>query len=370
MKKKIILQILTVCIFLAFIYTLSIANLFTPERTFSDNENRSLAQAPSLSPSNLVSGKFDDEFEAWFADQFVARDRWIEMKASVRKDAGAIENNGVYFGHDGRLISQFTSADEKILNNNISYINEFSKDTGLKANILLVPGASYGEKKFLPMGAWNLDEAGMLKEIGKKFPDQNYMNITDQLGTGNDYYFKTDHHWNEKGAQIGYEEICRSVLNKNPQSFTYRKVSDDFHGTMYSKSGAFWTKGDPVYEIVPERKNKVAVTYDGKKKGNSLFVTENLKKKDKYTYYLDGNHAIEDIQTSVKNGKTALIVKDSYAHILVPYLTQEYSHIVMVDLRYYHQPVSSLIKSKKNTDLYFIYSLETFCSDTNLAQLF
>lgn len=370
MKKKIITEILSVCVFLGFIYTLSIANIFTPDRTFSDNENRSLTQVPDFSPSNIFSGDFDTQFESWFADQFFQRDRWIEMKASVRKDAGAIENNSVYFGHDGRLISQFTAADEKILNNNISYINEFTKDTGLKANIMLVPGAAYGERKFLPMGAWNLDEAQMIRKIGKKFPDQNYIDLTDRIGNGNDYYFHTDHHWNEKGAEAGYEEICRTVLNKDPQSFTYRKVADDFHGTMYSKSGAFWTKGDPIYEIIPARKNKVTVTYDGKKKGNSLFVSQNLKKKDKYTYYADGNHAIEDIHTSVRNGKTALIVKDSYAHILLPYLAQEYSEIRMVDLRYYHQAVSDLIKDKDNTDLYFIYSLETFCSDTGLAQLF
>lgn len=370
MKKKIITEIVTVCVFFGFIYTLSIANLFTPQRTFSDNENRSLAQAPELSLSNIFSGDFDTQFESWFADHFFQRDRWIELKAAARKDAGAIENNSVYFGHGGRLISQFTSADEKIINNNISYINEFTQDTGLKANIMLVPGAAYGEKKFLPMGAWNLDEASMIAKIGKKFPDQNYINVTTKLGSGNDYYFRTDHHWNEKGAEAGYEEICRSVLNKDPQSFTYRKVSDDFHGTMYSRSGAFWTKGDPIYEIIPDKNNPVTVTYDNGKKGTSLYVSQNLKKKDKYTYYLDGNHAIEDIHTSVKNGKTALIVKDSYAHILVPYLAQEYSEIKLVDLRYYHQPVSGLIKDKKHTDLYFIYNLETFCSDTNLAQLF
>lgn len=370
MKKKALIELVTMCVFLAFIYTLTTANLFTPNRTFSDNENRALAQKPELSFSNIFSGNFDEQFESWFADQFVRRDNWIEMKASVRKDAGAIENNAVYFGHEGHLISQFSSADEKTISNNISYINEFSKDTGLTANILLVPGAAYGEKKFLPTGAWNLDEASMIQQIGKKFSSQNYISLTDKLGSGSNYYYRTDHHWNEKGAEAAYEEICRTVLNKDPQSFTFRKVSDDFEGTMYSKSGAFWTRGDPIYEIVPEKKNKVTITYDGKKKGNSLFVNKNLRKKDKYTYYVDGNHAIEDIRTSVRNGKTALIVKDSYAHILIPYLAQEYSRIEMVDLRYYHQPVSGLIKEKKNTDLYFIYGLETFCTDTNLAQLY
>jgi hypothetical protein len=71
----------------------------------------------------------------------------------------------------------------------------------------------------------------------------------------------------------------------------------------------------------------------------------------------------------VNNGKKAVIVKDSYAHILVPYLAQEYSEIDLVDLRYYKNAVSSLITDPSSTDVYVIYSLDEFTGSRSLAAL-
>jgi hypothetical protein len=41
----------------------------------------------------------------------------------------------------------------------------------------------------------------------------------------------------------------------------------------------------------------------------------------------------------------------------------------MIDLRYYHSPVSELIEDTQNTDLYFIYSLDNFAEDPNVVFL-
>ena len=79
-------------------------------------------------------------------------------------------------------------------------------------------------------------------------------------------------------------------------------------------------------------------------------------------------HALVDIKTNVKTKKKAVIVKDSYAHILLPYLASEYREIQVVDLRYYSQSTSSLLD--KNTDFYVIYSLESFVNDNHLALLY
>ena len=366
-QKSKTIQCLTAGVFLAFIFSLTITNIFAKKTDFSENENRSLATTPELSIQNIFSGNFDDEFESWFSDHFIHRDDWIELKAGTKRATGSIENNTVYFGKNAHLIQQFTSYDEKTLENNIQYINTFTKNNNIQANILLVPGASYGNRQFLPFGAYDLDEASLLNTIGNQFSTQNFMNITKDISDG-DYYYKTDHHWNAKGAYIGYSAICKNVLHKQPNTFTYKKVADGFKGTMYSKSGAFWNTGDAIYKMCPENKKfSATVTYDNKTTSNSLFVEDNLDKKDKYTYYLDGNHAYLDIHTNVNNGKKAVVVKDSYSHILLPYLASEYSEIQVVDLRYYRQSVSSMLDA--STDFYVIYSLESFLTDNNLAIL-
>jgi uncharacterized protein with gpF-like domain len=90
----------------------------------------------------------------------------------------------------------------------------------------------------------------MIEQIAAQMKEQNFINVCDELKDQEDY-FKTDHHWNEKGAYAAYEKICASVLHTEPQQFTYTKVADDFKGTMYSKSGAFWTSGEDLYRIDP-----------------------------------------------------------------------------------------------------------------------
>ena len=67
------------------------------------------------------------------------------------------------------------------------------------------------------------------------------------------------------------------------------------------------------------------------------------------------------------NDKTLVIVKDSFAHCLTPFLSAHYSKVIMVDLRYYKDSVSALCT--ENSDLLFLYGMNNFCTDSNLAYL-
>ena len=87
MKRRTVKK-LTVYLFAGYIAVFSVWNVFAAKRTFSANENRTLAAAPSLSAQHIFGGSFDTDFETWFSDQFVGRDSWIELKSAVRK-AGA-----------------------------------------------------------------------------------------------------------------------------------------------------------------------------------------------------------------------------------------------------------------------------------------
>ena len=76
-----------------------------------------------------------------------------------------------------------------------------------------------------------------------------------------------------------------------------------------------------------------------------MFFDDNLKGNDKYTVFLDGNHPLVRIKTGNEGGRL-LVIKDSFAHCLVPFLTENYSEIVMIGLRYYKMPVSALIEKE------------------------
>ncbi|MBR3358965.1 MAG: hypothetical protein IKG46_14185 [Solobacterium sp.] len=367
MKKR-LPELITIGIFLVFLFAFTAGNIFAEKKDFSENENRSLAPFPSLSAANIFGGDFDTQFESWFSDHFVGRDGWIEAKALTRKTLGAIENNNVYFAKGSRLIQQFASYDPDRFQNNIEYIEEFCTDTGRTGNILIIPDACFGAEKALPFGAWNIDENILLDVVADTVQGQNVIDLREMLNDPH-YYFRTDHHWNASGAYQGYKAICAQVLATEPKRFMMTPVTAEFRGTMFSRSGAFWSRGEALERIDCEQPFNAALVFEDGSVMYSLYNEERLKTKDKYTYYIDGNHAFTEIHTDCGTGRSAVIVKDSYSHILMPYLAAEYSTIRLVDLRYYQGAVSSLLEEDPQADLYFIYSLNTLVTDSSLGML-
>ena len=64
--------------------------------------------------------------------------------------------------------------------------------------------------------------------------------------------------------------------------------------------------------------------------------------------------------------KKLLLIKDSFAHCLAPFLSYNYSDIVMIDLRYYKLSVSDLIKEEKCDDVLFVYGIDNICTSTDI----
>lgn len=68
------------CIFLsalfcAFLGVFLVANAVSPDRTFSQMENRNLEQLPVPSVKTLLNGQFMKDFETYTTDQFVGAGR-------------------------------------------------------------------------------------------------------------------------------------------------------------------------------------------------------------------------------------------------------------------------------------------------------
>jgi hypothetical protein len=82
------------------------ANLLTPDREFSEVENKYLKQMPKFTFQNFVFGDFTTDFEKYSSDQFVLRDNWITVKAASELAAGKKENNDVYYckNSDGQAV--------------------------------------------------------------------------------------------------------------------------------------------------------------------------------------------------------------------------------------------------------------------------
>ena len=115
-------------------------------------------------------------------------------------------------------------------------------------------------------------------------------------------------------------------------------------------------------------KPEVTVTYNGEKH-DSIYDESKLETKDKYAVLFGGNYGEVTIETEAKNGKCLMILKDSFANSMVPYLLEDYEKIVMIDLRYYRGSLSQDIEEQKVTDLLVLYEMSNFAQDRNLYKL-
>ena len=137
-----------------------------------------------------------------------------------------------------------------------------------------------------------------------------------------------------------------------------------------ARSAAWYHEKDILELLLPDKPLYYTVcNLENKEVKTSLYEPDALKKADPYTVFFGGNFPALRIDTANANGKKLLIVKDSYANALVPYLIEYYEKIVIVDPRYYYDDLSSLMKSEGINQTMFLFSMNTFFQDDSLQTL-
>lgn len=86
MKRNMLAPLIAICVILL---GLSVGSFFfTPDRAFSENENRYLQTTPELTADNVLSGKFMTEVENYTSDQILLRDFWTGARSALQRLEG------------------------------------------------------------------------------------------------------------------------------------------------------------------------------------------------------------------------------------------------------------------------------------------
>ena len=136
MKQKIIS-----ILFLFIVFGFFVVSFFIPDKEFSYNENRNLAQKPILNIETIFDGSFMTNFESYVTDQVYLRDEFVTFSTKIKLLLGQKEINGVYFS-DGYLVEKFKDSDidNTLLTNTIGFITTFLENND-NASIAIVPTA-------------------------------------------------------------------------------------------------------------------------------------------------------------------------------------------------------------------------------------
>ena len=365
-------------IFILTLFLFLIINVIVPDREKSVQENRMLATKPKFRLSSLISGDYDEKFEAYMDDQFVGRDMWRKLKVTVDRIGGSRLENGVYIGTNGQLLEQIEVADKNHLAANIKAIKSFSESQSkIPVRMMLVPDAANVLNHSLPALAKPEDQTQMFSMVRKDLGDSvEWIDVSTELNKHKTekIYYKTDHHWTTLGAFYAFQAAAPYLGIEGDLSGKYVSyaVSDSFNGMLASKSGVNLGEMEQIDIYVPtEEDTDLIVDYvDEGKLSTSLYDSSKLKEKDQYTVFLGGNSSLLDIRTVSTSTKRLLLVKDSFANSFIPFLTPYYREIVVVDPRYYSGTINDLMDSYRISEVLFLYSGNTFFKDNNISGVF
>ena len=328
MKK---LRICYIAVYLLLLAGIGLWTLAGKDRAFSENENRMLKTRAEVS-HQISDGSFQADLEVLLADQFPLRDEAVSLQAGVRAALGEREIGGAYIC-GGRLLQKLTDGDvdwAKVEKDAKKYAR-LSSEPGVPVTLVPVPSAVCSLSDELPQGApvYDLDRVYSIlesKEGAKVLDLRRVLRGDDSL------YYRTDHHWTTRGAYAAYRLWCEAHGRTAPswEELQPETVTKDFRGSLYSKA--------PLRRLSPEPMELIAVpahlsvTADGQR--IDFYDRAALETKDKYNVFLSGNHGLVVIENPDAPGGTLLLVKDSFANSLAPFLIRDYRRIVMADERY------------------------------------
>lgn len=352
-----------------------LVNVLSPVAEFSELENRYLQNFPKFSLGGLFDGSYAEDIENYFNDHFVGRNMFVKLKAGIEYLIGKHENNGVYVAKDEYLIEKPAEFDKKLIDNNLKAIKTLDDLGRYNITVSVIPTAFEIMKDMLPESAYRDTIPKLNAYIADYLSKTDAKNVdtTENLSKYKDdyLYYRTDHHTTSNGSFVIYNTLA-DTMGYTPLSASDFKIYDvtrEFLGTTYSKA-----LKDVTPDIITEYKPletprfKVKFPYDNKE-ADSMYFPEHLAKKDKYSYFLDGNHALTVIESPNKNGKSLAVFRDSYANCTVPMIANHYETIHMIDLRYYNDDIIGYLTENRIENVLFMYSAQTFMTDTTISKI-
>lgn len=388
MSKK--LNMINAVLFVAILLAFSLAFFFLPDQSFSEQENRSLRTLPRFTWEKLASGDYGEEINDYFADQFPLRDLLVGLKGCSELSLGKGENNGVVLGRDGQLQTRLFDAitaekevmssvdcyDPETVQRAIEGINRAGENLDVPLDVLLTgrtvdvtaSSSSYP----------SLFGDALLEQLRTGVSDSvNYIETVPTLRqrheAGEYVYYKTDHHWTTLGAYYAYVELLRSYGMEEEilpaDAFERELASSAFYGTAWSAGGMKHVSPDTLEIWQYGNEDAFTVVADGKEL-DGFYSRAYLERKDQYSVFLDGTHDVVTVQKKGEERQTLLLLKDSFANSIAPFLAQHFDLVLLnLSSRRDYSDVSTLAREYGADRVLVLYTVENLITADKLWNL-
>lgn len=357
----------TVSFLCAIMLVLSIVDLLPQKYVSLGKEREVSAFVPKPAKEAVKTGTFMEAYEDYVLEDFVSRENWKAFRTHMDVLRGVREINGVYLGKDDYLIEKHLEEDfavetiDKRLKNMQKLVKAFPQ-----TKLMPVPTADNILTDQLPAFAPFYDQRPLLEQMKSVLGEERVIDVYDILKEHEEeeLYYRTDREWTSLGAYYGYQAFAKTYRLPAVQYLKHEpeKVTEDFSGDLYDKVGIA-SKEEEIWMFPATLDKKYTITYDGEKTSNSFYEPIYLEGEDKLGYFLDGRHAVTEIERESFSKRKLFVIKDGFGSNMIPLLARHYKTVYVVDLSCYNDNLIDFMKecdTNGDMDVLVLYDCVTF----------
>ena len=252
-------------------------------------------------------------------------------------------------------------------------INTYKSVLGADVNVysMVIPTAAefYATSDIAPLNGSQLKNINNI--ISKLSDDVRAVNVYTALAEhkDEDIYLRTDHHWAAMGAYYAAREFAKTAGVDFLDISEYEmQTVGGYVGSLYNYTSSPELKNNPEdFHYFTTDKVDITTTYynyvlnsdtGGISDYYDAFQADFFQKYSygsgaAYCTYMGGDAKIVHVKTSVKNGRTLAILKDSFGNALPQFLFGSFENIYVIDMRYFTYNFPYFVKEKGITDVLF-----------------
>lgn len=302
---------------------------------------------------------------------------FMSVRAGSGFLAGKRESNGVFKGRDNYLLADIMAPDEEQLAGNLKAMKEFrGAYPKIPFYMMLVPDAANILSDKLPSFAVTENQREQFQRVQKELSDDFvWVDVQAVLEKhkDEDIYYHTDSRWTTLGAYYAYQQLLEDMgtdISAAPGLKAYA-VTGNFRGDLSFRSGYESGYREPVYIYSAKNKDEdidTVIEYvEEDRKSAVPYDSQSLKGEEKYDVFFGGDFPVINIRTTADSMERLLVIKDSFANCLLPFLTPFYREIVVIDPSIYKGTVRQIMEEYRITSVLFLYNGNTFMEDNNIS---
>jgi alginate O-acetyltransferase complex protein AlgJ len=227
----------------------------------ASNENRRLAEMPVLPRNFKDAGRYTDRWLSFYRDHFGLRNTLIRAVAETRfHGLGADIDGSVIIGKDGWLFFRpdgdknliayrgLNPLSEEELNawqDLLERRNAWLASKGIPLLVVMPPDKQTVYSEYLPQEYARLRPQSRMDQLVERLRQTHspvrFLDLRPALLAAKPagiLYHKTDTHWNDSGAFVGYSVIIRAVRELLPTwNITPQTLDDFWRGPLHAETG-------------------------------------------------------------------------------------------------------------------------------------